>query len=81
VSAEVAARFARFPAVGDDAGGVSLRMLRPTGRVHGDTHLAALAAGLWDVRQTARTLAALRASPSPESAHVLAWCERQWRAP
>ena len=72
----VTARFTRFP-----DGAVSLRMLRPSGVVHGDTHLEALAAGLRDVRQTARTLAALRASPSPESAHVLAWCERQWRAP
>ena len=74
--AEVTATFTRFP-----DGGVSLRMLRPSGVVHGDTHLEALAAGLWDVRQTARTIAALRASPSPESAHVLAWCERQWGAP
>ena len=73
--AEVTATFTRFP-----DGAVSLHMLRPSGVVHGDTHLEALAAGLWDVRQTARTLAALRVSPSPESAHVLAWCERQWGA-
>ena len=76
MSDAVTATFTRFP-----DGGVSLRMLRPSGVVHGGTHLEALAAGLWDVRQTARALAALRASPSPESAHVLAWCERQWGGP
>lgn len=43
--AEVTATFTRFP-----DGGVSLRMLRPSGVVHGDTHLEALAAGLWMVR-------------------------------
>ena len=72
----VTARFTRFP-----DGAVSLRMRRPSGVVHGDTHLKALASGLWDVRQTARTIEVLRASHAPESAHVLAWCERQWRAP
>ena len=71
--AEVTATFTRFP-----DGAVSLHMLRPSGVVHGDTHLEALAAGLWDVRQTARTIEVLRASHAPESAHVLAWCERVW---
>ena len=61
------------------ADGVALHMRCPAGRVHGGTHAEALAAGLWDMRQTARTLAALRASPAPESAHVLAWCEGQWQ--
>ncbi len=45
MSAEVTATFDRHP-----DGAVSLHMSLPYGKAHGDTHLEALASGLWMVR-------------------------------